>query len=234
MNKLYPSAKAALQGLVKDGQTIAVGGFGVCGVPEALVEALRASGVKELTCISNNAGLDDFGLGLFARHAPDPQDDRLVRGGEQGVRTPVPGRRTGTGIHPAGHAGRADAGRRSRDPGVLHPDRVRHGRCRRQGDTRVRGPSLRDGTLAAIRRVAGEGLEGRPAGQPRYRKTARNFNPVVAMCGQVTVAEVEILVDNGELDADQVHTPGIFVKRLVVNSHPSRRIEQRTVRAAGA
>jgi 3-oxoacid CoA-transferase subunit A len=119
MNKIYPSAQAALDGIVKDGQLMAVGGFGLCGIPEALIDALRDSGVKDLTVISNNAGVDDFGLGQLLETRQIRKMIQL-RGREQGVRAPVPGRRAGAGVHAAGHAGREAARRRRRHPGLLH------------------------------------------------------------------------------------------------------------------
>jgi 3-oxoacid CoA-transferase subunit A len=234
MNKLFASAQAALDGLVKDGQTIAVGGFGVCGVPEALVDALRASGVRNLTCISNNAGLDDFGLGLLlgthqirkmiASYVGENKEfERQYLAGELELEFTPQGtlaermRAGGAGI-PAfftrtGYGTIVAEGKETREI---------------DGEHYVLERWLRS-DVSLVRAWKGD-----RQGNLVYRKTARNFNPMVAMCGSVTVAEVEILVDNGELDPDQIHTPGIFVKRLLVNPHPSRRIEQRTVRAAGA
>jgi 3-oxoacid CoA-transferase subunit A len=234
MNKLFASAQAALEGLVKDGQTIAVGGFGVCGVPEALVDALKASGVKNLTCISNNAGLDDFGLGLLlgtrqirkmiASYVGENKEfERQYLAGELQLEFTPQGtlaermRAGGAGI-PAfftrtGYGTIVAEGKETREFDGEHYVMER-------------------GLCADVSLV--KAWKADRQGNLVYRKTARNFNPVVAMCGRVTVAEVEMLVDNGQLDPDQVHTPGIFVKRLVVNPHPSRRIEQRTVRSAGA
>jgi 3-oxoacid CoA-transferase subunit A len=234
MNKLYPSPKAALDGLVKSGQTIAVGGFGVCGVPEALIDALKASGVKELTCISNNAGLDDFGLGLLlgtrqirkmisSYVGENKEFERQYLAGELQLEFTPQGtlaermRAGGAGI-PAfftktGYGTMVAEGKETRE--------------------------FEDGHYVMERWLRSDislvkAWRGDRQGNLVYRKTARNFNPLAAMCGQVTVAEVEILVENGELEADLVHTPGIFVKRIVVNARPSRRIEQRTVRTAGA
>jgi len=234
MNKLYPSARAALEGLVKNGQTIAVGGFGVCGVPEALIEALRASGVKDLTCISNNAGLDDFGLGLLlgtrqirkmisSYVGENKEFERQYLAGELQLEFTPQGtlaermRAGGAGI-PAfftktGYGTTVAEGKEAREF---------------DGEHYVMERWLRSDVSLV------KAWKADRQGNLVYRKTARNFNPLVAMCGRDTVAEVEILVENGALDADHVHTPGIFVKRLVVNASPSRRIEQRTVRAAGA
>jgi 3-oxoacid CoA-transferase subunit A len=233
MNKLFASAQAALEGLVQDGQTIAVGGFGVCGVPEALIEALRASGVRNLTCVSNNAGLDDFGLGLLlgtrqvrkmiASYVGENKEfERQYLAGELLLEFTPQG--TLAERMRAGGAGIPAFFTRTGYGTV-----VAEGKDTRQfeGQSYVMERWLRaDVSLVKAWKADRQG-------NLVYRKTARNFNPVVAMCGRVTVAEVEILVDNGELDADQIHTPGIFVKRLVVNSRPSRRIEQRTVRSAG-
>src|SRR6267378_3960333 len=213
MNKLFASAQAALEGLVKDGQTIAVGGFGVCGVPEALVDALRASGVKNLTCISNNAGLDDFGLGLLlgtrqirkmiASYVGENKEfERQYLAGELQLEFTPQGtlaermRAGGAGI-PAfftrtGYGTIVAEGKETREFDGEHYVMER-------------------GLCADVSLV--KAWKADRQGNLVYRKTARNFNPVVAMCGRVTVAEVE---------------------RLVVNPHPSRRIEQRTVRAAGA
>jgi 3-oxoacid CoA-transferase subunit A len=234
MNKLYPSAQAALDGLLKNGQTIAVGGFGVCGVPEALVEALRASSVKDLTCISNNAGLDDFGLGLLlgtrqirkmisSYVGENKEFERQYLAGELQLEFTPQGtlaermRAGGAGI-PAfftktGYGTTVAEGKETREF---------------EGEHYVMERWLRSDVSLV------KAWKADRQGNLVYRKTARNFNPLVAMCGRVTVAEVEILVENGALDPDHVHTPGIFVTRLVVNAHPSRRIEQRTVRAAGA
>jgi 3-oxoacid CoA-transferase subunit A len=233
MNKLFASAQAALDGVVKDGQTIAVGGFGVCGVPEALVDALRASGVRNLTCISNNAGLDDFGLGLLlgtrqirkmiASYVGENKEfERQFLAGELQLEFTPQGtlaermRAGGAGI-PAfftktGYGTVVAEGKETREF---------------DGERYVMEKGLR-ADVSLVRAWKAD-----RQGNLIYRKTARNFNPVVAMCGRITVAEVEVLVENGQLDPDQVHTPGIFVKRLVVNPHPSRRIEQRTVRTAG-
>ena len=234
MNKFFASAQAALDGVVQDGQTIAVGGFGVCGVPEALIDALKASGVKNLTCVSNNAGLDDFGLGLLlgtrqirkmiASYVGENKEfERQFLAGELQLEFTPQGtlaermRAGGAGI-PAfftktGYGTVVAEGKETRQ---IEGEHYVLERWLRADVSLVRAwKADRQGNLV-------------------YRKTARNFNPVVAMCGRVTIAEVEFLVENGELDADQVHTPGIFVKRLIVNPHPSRRIEQRTVRTAGA
>ncbi|MDO5058024.1 MAG: CoA transferase subunit A [Lautropia sp.] len=231
MQKLYPSAADALRGIVEDGQTIAVGGFGLCGIPEALITALRDSGVRGLTCISNNAGVDDFGLGMllttrqvkkmissyvgenkeFERQflagelelefTPQGTLAEKLRAGGAGI--PAFYTRTGVGTVVA-------EGKETRDF---------------DGHTYVMERSLR-ADVALVKAWKGD-----RAGNLVYHRTARNFNPMCATAGKITVAEVEILVETGELDPDEIHTPGIFVQRLVVNATPEKRIEQRTLRS---
>jgi 3-oxoacid CoA-transferase subunit A len=231
MNKVYPDARSALAGIVQDGQTIAVGGFGLCGIPEALIEALRDSGVKNLTAISNNAGVDDFGLGQllatrqikkmiasyvgenkeFARQylagelelefTPQGTLAEKLRAGGAGI--PAFFTKTGVGTIVAdGKEVREFDGEQYVMERALVPD------------------------VALVKAYMAD-----RAGNLVFRKTARNFNPNVATAGKVTVVEVEKLVEIGEIDPDQVHTPGIFVHRIVHNPNPEKRIEQRTVRA---
>jgi 3-oxoacid CoA-transferase subunit A len=230
MNKVYPSAAAALDGVLRSGQTLAVGGFGLCGIPEILIDAVRASGARDLTCISNNAGVDGFGLGLLLQTrqvrkmiasyvGENKEFERQYLAGELELEFTPQGtlaekmRAGGSGIPafftPTGVGTLVAEGKEVREFG---------------GKKYVMEHSLR----ADVSLV--KAWKGDRQGNLVYRKTSRNFNPVVAMCGRVTVAEIEELVDNGSLDPDQVHTPGIFVQRLVVNSHPQKRIEQRTVR----
>ena len=230
MKKVYPSAAAALEGLVRDGQLLAVGGFGLCGIPEALIAALCDTGAKDLTVISNNAGVDGFGLGQLLETRQIKKMISQLRRREQGVRAPVPGRRTRTRIHAAGHAGREAARRRRRHPGVLHPHRRRHDRRRGQGDARVRWPHLRDGARARARGLARQGLEGRPERQPRLPphraqlqsggRHGRQDRPSSRSRRSSTT---------GHFDPDAVHLPGIYVHRIVLNAHPEKRIEKRTI-----
>ena len=232
MQKVFPSAAEALRGVVADNQVLAVGGFGLCGIPEALIEALRDSGVKGLTCISNNAGVDGFGLGLlletrqirkmiasyvgenkeFERQyltkelelefTPQGTLAEKLRAGGSGI----PAFFTKTGF------------------GTL----VAEGKETRNfdGDDYV----MERGLVADVALV--KAWKADRSGNLLYRSTARNFNPLCAMAGKVTIAEVEHLVEVGEIDPDAVHTPGIFVQRIVVNPNPEKRIEQRTVRKA--
>jgi len=232
MNKLYPSAAAALQGVISNGQTLAVGGFGLCGIPESLIAAVRDSGVTGLTCISNNCGVDGFGLGLLLQTrqvrkmiasyvGENKEFERQYLAGELELEFTPQGtlaekmRAGGSGV-----------------PAFFTPTGV--------GTLVAQGKEVRDfdGKAYVLERslradvALVKAWKADRQGNLVYRKTSRNFNPVVAMCGRVTVAEVEQIVDNGELDPDQIHTPGIFVTRIVVNAHPEKRIEQRTVRSA--
>lgn len=233
MKKLYPSAAAALADIVKDGQTIAVGGFGLCGIPEALIAALRDSGARDLTVISNNAGVDGFGLGqllstrqikkMISSYVGENKEfERQYLAGELELEFTPQGtlaeklRAGGAGI-----------------PAFFTKTGV--------GTIVAEGKEIREfnGQLYVMERslVADIALVkayiSDKTGNLIYRKTARNFNPNVAMAGKITIVEVEKLVDTGEIDPDQVHTPSIFVHRIVVNSAPEKRIEQRTLRSSG-
>ncbi len=230
MNKLYPSAHAALDGLVEDGMTIAVGGFGLCGIPEALIAALRDSGRKNLTAISNNAGVDGFGLGqllatrqirkMISSYVGENKEfERQYLAGELELEFTPQGtlaeklRAGGAGI-PAFFT--------KTGYGTL----VAEGKETRQfdGEWYVMERSL----TADVSLV--KAWKADKAGNLVFNKTARNFNPLAAMAGKVCVVEVEELVETGALDADQIHLPGIYVQRIVVNATPEKRIEQRTVR----
>jgi 3-oxoacid CoA-transferase subunit A len=230
MNKIYPSALKALEGIVRDGQTFAVGGFGLCGIPEALIAALRDTGAKNLTCISNNAGVDGFGLGLLLATrqirkmissyvGENKEFERQYLSGELELEFTPQGtlaeklRAGGSGI-PAFFT--------RTGVGTL----VAEGKEVREFDGK---PYVMEHSLTADVALV-KAWKGDKAGNLVYRRTARNFNPVCAMAGRVTVAEVEHLVEAGEIDPDEVHTPGIFVQRVVLNAHPEKRIEQRTTR----
>ena len=230
MDKVHSDGRAALAGLVKDGMTIMAGGFGLCGIPETLIEAIRDSGAKDLTFISNNAGVDGVGLGrlletrqirkmissyvgenkLFAQQYlsgelelefnPQGTLAERIRAGGAGI----PAFFTKTGV------------------GTL----IAEGKEVREfdGEKYV----MERGLFADIAVV--HAWKGDTEGNLVYRKTARNFNPMMATAGKITVAEVENLVQPGELDPDSIHTPGIFVKRLVHVANPVKHIEQRTTR----
>ena len=231
MNKIYPSAAAALQGIVHDGQLLAVGGFGLCGIPEALIDALRDSAVKNLTVISNNAGVDGFGLGklletrqikrMISSYVGENKEfERQYLAGELELEfTPqgtlaeklraggagIPAFFTKTGVGTMGAEGKE----------LREFD----------GETYVMERSL----VPEVSLV--KAWRADRSGNLQFRYTARNFNPAVAMAGKLTVVEVEEIVDNGAMVPDQVHLPGIYVHRLVVNATPEKRIEKRTVRA---
>ena len=230
MNKVYPDAAAALAGIVKDGQTIAVGGFGLCGIPEALIKALRDSGVNNLTAISNNAGIDDAGLGLLLQTrqikkmissyvGENKEFARQYLAGELEIEFTPQGtlaeklRAGGAGI-PAFYT--------KTGVGTV----VAEGKHVRQygGEDYI----LEDSLVSDVSLV--KAWKADRSGNLVFRKTARNFNPNVAMAGKITVVEVEELLEIGEIDPDHVHLAGIFVQRIVVNAHPEKRIEQRTVR----
>ena len=238
MNKLYPSAAAALAGIVKDGQTLAVGGFGLCGIPEALIAALRDSGARNLTVISNNAGVDGFGLGqllttrqikkMISSYVGENKEfERQFLAGELELEFTPQGtlaeklRAGGAGI-PAFFT--------KTGYGTVVAD----GKEIREFD----GPDGKSSYVMELALRADVSLvkawKADHSGNLVFRKTARNFNPMIATAGRITVAEAEEIVEVGALDPDQVHLPGIFVHRIVLNEYPEKRIEQRTVRAAKA
>ncbi len=230
MNKVYPDAKAALEGVVRDGMTIMAGGFGLCGIPENLIAALRDSGVKDLTAISNNAGVDDFGLGLLLQTRQikkmissyvgenktfekqylsgeldlefNPQGTlaERIRAGGAGI----PGFYTKTGV------------------GTLIAEGKEHKDF--NGETYI----METGLIADVALV--KAWKSDREGNLVYRKTARNFNPMMATAGKTCLVEVEELVETGALDPDHIHTPGIYVDRIIVSKNLEKRIEKRTIR----
>jgi len=228
-SKVYKSAAEALEGLTFDGMTVMAGGFGLCGIPENLIAALRDSGVKEITAISNNAGVDGFGLGLLLETrqirkmissyvGENKEFERQYLSGElelefnpQGTLAErcraggagIPGFYTKTGV------------------GTLVADGKEHREF--NGETYI----LETGLVADVSLVKAEKADTQ--GNLIFNKTARNFNPNMAMAGKVTIAEVEEIVPTGDLDPDEIHLPGIFVQRLIKGSF-EKRIEQRTVR----
>jgi 3-oxoacid CoA-transferase subunit A len=230
MNKLWPGAHAALDGIVKDGMLLAIGGFGLCGIPEALIVALRDSGARGLTIASNNAGIDGAGLGLLLETrqikkmissyvGENAEFERQFLSGEVEVEFAPQGtlaermRAGGAGI--PGFYTRTGVG-----------TKVAEGKEHRQFDEHTY--ILERGIRADISLV--KAWKADLHGNLIYRRTARNFNPNAATCGKITIAEAEIIVQPGELDPDEVHTPGIFVQRLVHNPTPNRQIEKRTTR----
>lgn len=231
MNKIYPSAVDALRDILKDGQTLAVGGFGLCGIPEALILAVRDLGVQNLTAVSNNAGVDNFGLGILLNSR---QVKKMV----------------------ASYVGENKEFERQYLAGELEleftpqgtlAEKLRAGGCGIPafytktgfGTLVAEGKEVKefDGDQYILERSIVTDLslvkawKADRSGNLIYRYTARNFNPVVAMAGKVTVAEVEEIVENGTLDPAEIHTPGIYVHRIVLNDKPEKRIEQRTLSA---
>ena len=229
MNKIYPSAAAALTGIVRDEQLLAVGGFGLCGIPEALIDALRDSAVKNLTVISNNAGVDGFGLGklletrqirrMISSYVGENKEfERQYLAGELELEFTPQGtlaeklRAGGAGI-PAFFT--------KTGVGTM----VAEGKELREfdGETYVMERALvPDVSLVKAYRAD-------RSGNLQFRYTARNFNPAVAMAGRITVVEVEEVVATGAMEPDQIHLPGIYVHRIVVNANPEKRIEKRTI-----
>ena len=177
MNKVYPDAKSALEGVLKDGMTIMAGGFGLCGIPETLIDAIRDSGVKDLTVVSNNAGVDGFGLGILLETRQIKKMISSYVGENKLFAQHYPRRRAGARVQPAGHAGRAHPRRRRRHPGLLHQDRRRHPGRRRQGSERVRRREVRDGARPDRRPRDREGLEGRHRRQPRLPQDRAQLQP---------------------------------------------------------
>ena len=232
MNKIYTDANAAIADIVSDGMTLAVGGFGLCGIPEALILALRETGKRDLTVASNNAGVDDWGLGLLLQTrqirkmissyvGENSEFERQFLSGELEVEFCPQGtlaermRAGGAGI--PGFYTRTGVG-----TAVAEGKEVREF----DGETYL----LERGIRADVSLV--KAWKADTTGNLIYRKTARNFNPMAATCGRITVAEAEIVVEAGELDPDQIHTPGIFVQRIVHNPGAEKRVEKRTVRKA--
>ena len=228
--KVYPDAAAALGGLLHDGMTVMAGGFGLCGIPENLILALRDAGVQDLTVISNNCGVDDFGLGLLLQTR---QIKRMVSSyvGENATfaQQYLDGELE-LEFNPQG-----TLAERCRAGGAGIPafyTKTGVGTLVAEGkETRVFAGAeyvMETGLVADLSIV--KAWKGDRLGNLVYRKTARNFNPPMAMAGKVTVAEVEHLVEVGELNPDHLHTPGIFVQRVVEGAHYEKRIERRTVR----
>jgi 3-oxoacid CoA-transferase subunit A len=229
-SKVYPDAVSALRDVLGDGMTVMSGGFGACGVPEHLIAAVRDLGCRDLTVVSNNAGVDTFGLGILLRThqirkmiasyvGENKEFERQYLAGELELEFNPQGtlaeriRAGGAGIY--GFFTKTGAG-----------TLVAEGKEQRtvDGQTYV----FETGLVADVSLI--KAWKGDTEGNLIYRKTARNFNPPMATAGRITVAEVEELVEPGTLDPDQIHTPGIFVKRLVQGTHYSKFIEKRTVR----
>ncbi|WP_199119018.1 CoA transferase subunit A [Pedobacter sp. ASV28] len=229
INKVVKNADVAIAD-IKDGQTLMLGGFGLCGIPENCINALVSKGVKELTCISNNAGVDDFGIGLMLKTrqvkkmissyvGENAEFERQLLSGELEVEL-IPQGTLATRCMAAGYG----------MPAIFTPAGV--------GTEVAEGKEVRnfngkeylleyafDADFAIVKAWKGDA-----SGNLIFRSTSRNFNPIMAMAGKITIAEVEELVEVGELDPDQIHTPGVFVHRIFQGEHYEKRIEQRTVR----
>ena len=228
-SKVYPDAQSALAGMVEDGMTLMCGGFGLCGIPERLIAALHDSGVKDLTVVSNNAGVDGAGLGLLLKSRQIRKMISSYVGENKEFERQYLARELELEFNPQGTmAERIRAGGAGiygfytkTGAGTVVAD----GKEQRvvNGETYI----LETGLVADVSLV--KAWKGDTEGNLIYRKTARNFNPNMASAGRITVAEVEILVEAGELDPDQIHTPGIFVKRLINGSPYKKLIEKRTV-----
>ena len=229
VNKIYANAQEALDGLLFDGMTVMSGGFGLCGIPENLILALRESGVKDLTVISNNAGVDGFGLGLLLETrqiskmvssyvGENKEFERQFLAGELELEFNPQG--TLAERIRAGGAGIPGFYTKS-GVGTLIAEGKEHKEF--NGETYV----LETGLVADLAIV--KAWKGDPEGNLVFRKTARNFNPMMATAGKVTLVEVEDIVDLGNLDPNHIHTPGIFVQRLIQGEH-EKRVEQRTTR----
>lgn len=229
MNKIVKDAQEAIKGITDD-MTLMLGGFGLCGIPENCISALVKSGVKGLTCISNNAGVDDFGLGLLLQQrqikkmvssyvGENDEFERQMLSGELEVDLIPQGslaercRAGGAGIPafftPAGYGTEVGEGKEVR---------IFNGK-----------PHILESALLADFAIV-KAWKGDHFGNLVYKGTARNFNPVMAMAGKITIAEVEHLVEPGELDPNHIHTPGVFVQRIFQGVNYEKRIEQRTVR----
>ena len=230
MKKVYPDAKTALAGLLRDGMTIMAGGFGLCGIPETLIQAIRESGVKDLTVVSNNAGIDGVGLGLLL-------ETKQIR---KMISSYVGENKTFAQQYLAGEL------EIEFNPQGTLAERIRAGGAgvpaffTKTGAGTMIAEGKEEREFDGERYVMERGLfadlsivhawKGDTEGNLVYRKTARNFNPMMATAGKVTVAEVEHLVQPGEIDPDHIITPGIFVQRIVHVPNAKKHIEQRTTR----
>ncbi len=229
MNKVFSSAQAALAGIVKDGQMIAVGGFGLCGIPEALIDALRDSQVKNLTVISNNAGVDGFGLGKLLETRQIKKMISSYVGENKEFERQYLANELELEFTPQGTLAEKLRAGGAGIPAFFTRTGV--------GTLVAEGKEIRefDGHNYVMERALNpevalvKAQKADKSGNLVFRRTARNFNPAAAMAGKTTIVEVEQLVEVGEIDPDDVHLPGIYVSRIVVNAHPEKRIEKRTI-----
>jgi len=227
-SKVYQNATEAIQG-VKDNMTLLVGGFGLCGIPENCIQALKESGVKNLTCVSNNAGVDDFGLGLLLQTRQIKKMLSSYVGENVTFEKQYMSGELELEFCPQGTLAERIRSGGAGIPAFYTPTGV--------GTKIAEGKEIRtfDGREFVLEKgIVGDfafvkAWKGDKFGNLIFRKTARNFNPMIATAGKITVAEVEELVDVGELDPDQIHTPGVYVQRIFKGTHYQKRIEQRTV-----
>ena len=229
MKKVYATASAALDGLLHDGMLIAAGGFGLCGIPELLIDALVASGVKDLTVASNNAGVDDCGLGkLLATRQIKKMMSSYVGENAEFMRQYLSGELE-LEFNPQGTLAERMRAGGAGIPGFYTQTGVGTQIAEGKEVKQFNGKDyiLEEGIFADLSIV--KAWKADDTGNLIFRKTARNFNPPAAMCGKVCVAEVEEIVPRGSIDPDHIHLPGIYVHRLVQGQH-EKRIEQRTTR----
>jgi 3-oxoacid CoA-transferase subunit A len=230
MNKVFPDAATAMAGLVKDGMMLMAGGFGLCGIPEALIDAVRDSGAKNLTFVSNNAGVDGIGLGVLLETGQIAKMISSYVGENKIFAQLYLSGKLELEFNPQGTLAERIRAGGAGIPAFFTKTGV--------GTIVAEGKEIRDfhneayvmetGLVADVSLV--HAWKGDTEGNLVYRKTARNFNPMMASAGKITVAEVEHLVPAGEIDPDHIHTPGIFVQRIVHVADAQKRIEQRTVR----
>lgn len=230
MNKVFGSAKEALAGILKDNVMIGVGGFGLCGIPEALIQGVKDHGAKNLTVVSNNCGIDGWGLGIILENKQLKKVICSYIGGNAEFERQFIAKEIEVELTPQG-----TLAEKLRSGGCGIPafyTKTGVGTLIEQG----KETKTFDGQTYLLEQTLTPDLglvkawKADRSGNLVYRLTARNFNPMVAMAAKLTVVEVEEIVENGQLDPDQVHTPGIFVHRIVLNPNPEKRIEQRTVR----
>ena len=229
MNKVYPDAASALAGIVKDGQLLAVGGFGLCGIPEALIDALQATGVKNLTVISNNAGVDGFGLGKLLNTRQIKKMISSYVGENKEFERQYLASELELEFTPQGTLAEKLRAGGAGIPAFFTKTGV--------GTLVAEGKETRefDGAVYVMERALCpevslvKAWKADQSGNLLFRRTARNFNPAVAMAGKLTIVEVEEIVPTGTFDPDEVHLPGIYVHRLVLNKNPEKRIEKRTL-----
>ncbi|KAB1063707.1 CoA transferase subunit A [Salibacter halophilus] len=229
INKVVKDAEEGVKG-IKDGMTLMLGGFGLCGIPENAITALKKEGVKDLTCISNNAGVDDFGLGLLLQSKQIKKMVSSYVGENDLFEKQMLSGELEVDLVPQGSLAERTRAGGAGIPAFFTPTgygtEIAEGKEVRWFDGK---PHILESALTADFAFV-KAWKGDKAGNLIFKATARNFNPIMAMAGKITVAEVEELVEPGELDPNEIHTPGIFVQRIFEGTNYEKRIEQRTVR----